>query len=111
MRGGICSKLPVQGVAYGRHLSQVRGRAEFRGYAQEAICLGSSERRTREKLSQDEGEPFPPTHSRTLVTSFFFSASPAAGTGSERAAVLAAALATYIHDTVCIAIVVALHMC
>ena len=39
------------------------------------------------------------THSRTSTTSFFFSASPAAGAGSERAAVLA----TCIHDTVCIA--------
>jgi len=42
------------------------------------------------------------TRSRTLTTSFFLSASPVAGAG-ERAAVLAAAVATCIHDTVCIA--------
>jgi hypothetical protein len=39
------------------------------------------------------------THSRTSTTSFFFSAFPAAGAGSERAAVLT----TCIHDMMCTA--------
>ena len=76
--------------------ARVRDYEQLRGCRIARAQLGGM----RGGLSQRDGcESSSLTHSRTSIISFFFSASPAAGAGSERAAVLA----TCIHDTVCIA--------